>query len=127
MLVQINYDIALSQIDKRRVVIRGKDSVFEILDANRNDVYNNREEVFYLDLKRQDKQSLMRVVDKRNIIALIASILFITAFYQGIQYYYHGKELNHLILFGASAISSVGLFFRAMDSQEINKFIKELD
>ena len=127
MLIQINYDIAIAQVEKRRIVIRGKDSVFEILDANRVDIFNNRNEIFYLDLKSKDKESLIKIVNKRNIIALIASILFVTAFYQGIQYYYHGKYLYNLIFFTITASSSVGLFIRAMDSQEINKFIKELD
>lgn len=126
MLVQTDYDTAIKQQGSRRIVIRGRKEVFEILDANKNDIYNNQKEKFFLNLKRKDKEELINIINKRNFKSIGASLLFMMAFYNAIQYYYHTQAYLNIGLFIVGAISSVFLFQKAMDSNEIKNFIKEL-
>jgi exoribonuclease II len=130
MLIQINQDQALKLWKSHKIIIRSKSKINDVWEKSENinnyKILAHKNDLFFVDLKREEKKIANRIIEKRMIIAIISSIIFCFGF-MNFAIYTHSQLDKNLFLFTILFILSAFGFIRATDSEEINKFINNLN
>ena len=130
MLIQISQDQALKLWKTHKVIIRSKSKINNVWEKSENinnsNILAHKNETFFVDLKKEDKELANKIIEKRMIIAIISSIIFCFGFMNFAIYTNSYLDKNLLWFTSLFIIASIG-FFRATNSEEINNFINNLN
>lgn len=127
MIIQISKNQALLLWKNNNIILRSKKKIITVSEkenANNNQISNHNGR-FFLELKGSKKEKALKLMNKRLIIGIISSLFFCFSFMNFAIYTNSKLDLNFYLTLALFSVSFFS-FQKAIDSEEIDKFILNL-
>lgn len=128
MLIKISQEQALKLWKNNNIVMRNNSigQTSEKFNCNNNTISQNKDLDFYIDLNFKQKQLALKMINKRMIKGIISALFFLFGFMNFAIYTNTHLDKNLFLSAGLLIVSTI-FFQKAIDSQEINNFIDNID